>query len=101
MVVLKFIESFMDEHPLLCCSEEISKIKQEVAGENDEIKLRQKSSSIILISSHEKYSAKLKLVIPEDYPDTQVRLEQFKNLLFLCFCPFKFSRFSFVFPALA
>ena len=78
MVVLKFIRVFIDENPLCCCSEEITKVKREVSTKNDEIKLRQKNSSLTLISTEKKYRHKMRIIVPEDYPDTRVR--------YACFC---------------
>ncbi|KAF2351723.1 Ubiquitin-conjugating enzyme/RWD-like [Trinorchestia longiramus] len=74
--VLKFIRNFIDENPLCCCSEEISVLKQKIARPCDEIKLKQKTSSIIAIASEGKYCAKYSIAIPEDYPDTRVSLQE-------------------------
>lgn len=73
LIVLKFIRNFIDENPLCCCSEEISEVKQAVAREGDDIKLRQKSSSLSICAAEGPYSGKYIIGVPEDYPDTRVR----------------------------
>ena len=46
LVIIKFIKSFIDEHPLCVCHEEIAYIKRELLGPNDEMKLKQKTSQV-------------------------------------------------------
>ncbi|KAA0200494.1 hypothetical protein HAZT_HAZT008718 [Hyalella azteca] len=69
--VLKFVRNFIDENPLCCCSEEISELKQKIARPSDEIKLKQKTSSILVITMEGEYSCKYNITVPEDYPDTR------------------------------
>lgn len=76
LAVLKFVRSFIDENPLCCCSDEISKVKASVATPTDEIKLRQKTSSLLILSTHNNYKSKLRIVVPENYPDNQVSIEE-------------------------
>ena len=72
MAVLKYISTFLDEHPLCSCSEEISGIKKSVIHQQDEIKLKQKTSSLSLIVTEKQYRAKYNISVPEDYPDIRV-----------------------------
>ncbi|XP_047736743.1 uncharacterized protein LOC108682861 isoform X2 [Hyalella azteca] len=74
--VLKFVRNFIDENPLCCCSEEISELKQKIARPSDEIKLKQKTSSILVITMEGEYSCKYNITVPEDYPDTRVSLTE-------------------------
>ena len=70
----------MDEHPLCCCVDEITKIKQlmdsDKASEGnanpeqvtkDKLKLSQKTSTISLHVYKNEYFIKTKIKIPEDY----------------------------------
>jgi len=72
IVVLKLVSSFMDENPLCCCADEISGIKSEFLKEGDEIKLKQKNSTIVLSLREQLYYYSCSLVIPNEYPDSQV-----------------------------
>ncbi|CAB4064353.1 Serine/threonine-protein kinase PRP4 homolog [Lepeophtheirus salmonis] len=64
------------ENPLICCSGEISRIRDKLDDSKDKLKLSQKSSSISLsISTSNKYVYKLKIVIPFEYPNQQIQLE--------------------------
>ena len=69
----KFILKFIEDNPLCCCSEEISKVKS-LLGPDDVIKLSQKNSSVTLTISKEKYFVKCKLVIPDNYPKDRVEV---------------------------
>jgi len=76
MKVLRYISTFLDEHPLCSCSEEISSIKKSVIHQQDEIKLKQKTSSLSLIVTEKQYRAKYNISVPEDYPDIRVTVEE-------------------------
>lgn len=71
--VLRFVQTFIDENPLCCCSEEISNIKKKLIAGSDELKLRQKSSSVVLIVREGGYRIRYNISVPQDYPDTCVR----------------------------
>ncbi|XP_034247217.1 uncharacterized protein LOC117648671 [Thrips palmi] len=76
--LLKFIRSFIDENPLSCCYDEISTIKQKVLDpkvEGDELRLKQKSSSLILKVCQGNYFLKTNVIVPEDYPEKAVILQ--------------------------
>lgn len=69
--LIKFIKSFIDENPLSCCYDEISTIKQTVLDskvKGDELRLKQKSSSVVLKVCQGKYFLKTHVMVPEDYP---------------------------------
>ena len=67
----KFINKFIEDNPLCCCSEEINTVKK-LLGPDDLIKLSQKSSSVILTINKENYFLKCKIVIPDNYPKDKV-----------------------------
>jgi len=72
--VLKFIDKFIQDNPLCCCSQEIAQVKSLLSSE-DTLKLSQKSSSLNLTVSQAQYFLTLKVRIPCDYPASQVELE--------------------------
>ncbi|XP_050721074.1 uncharacterized protein LOC127000937 isoform X2 [Eriocheir sinensis] len=74
--ILRFVRNFIDENPLCCCSEEISNIKKKLIEGSDELKLRQKTSSVILKVKQGQYYLKYNLIIQENYPDQQIKIEE-------------------------
>ena len=70
--VLRFVRTFISENPLICCSEEISTVKKQLKEGFDELKLKQKSSSVLLSLKEGKYYLKVLIAIPNNYPDKQV-----------------------------
>ncbi|KAL0128232.1 hypothetical protein PUN28_003468 [Cardiocondyla obscurior] len=69
--VLKFIRNYIDENPLICCYEEILTLKK-LLEDKDELKLKQKTSSINLTLHQNLYYFKIKLEIPDNYPSNCV-----------------------------
>ena len=67
----KFIRQFIEENPLCCCAEEITKVKK-LLGPNDVIKLSQKNSAVNMTINKERYFLKCKVVIPDIYPEERV-----------------------------
>ncbi|KAL6254596.1 hypothetical protein P5V15_014648 [Pogonomyrmex californicus] len=65
--ILKFVSNFIEENPLVCCYEEISTLKK-LLDHKDELKLKQKSSSINLTLRQGLYHFKTKLGVPYNYP---------------------------------
>merc|ERR1712062_320032 len=61
----------IDENKLCVCADEISSIKK-LLSDADEVKLKQKTSQILIKICQEKYFVKLKLAVPEEYPLKQV-----------------------------
>ncbi|XP_014488743.1 PREDICTED: uncharacterized protein LOC106751948 [Dinoponera quadriceps] len=70
---LKFIRNYIEENPLICCYEEISILKK-LLTDRDELKLKQKNSTINLIVNQGLYYFKTKLVVPDNYPISNVSL---------------------------
>ncbi|XP_012278338.1 uncharacterized protein LOC105698565 [Orussus abietinus] len=71
--VLKFIRCFIDENALICCYDEIASIKK-LLWKEDELKLKQKASTIGIKVHQGGYYFKAKLSIPDNYPDTAVSI---------------------------
>ncbi|XP_015593406.1 uncharacterized protein LOC107266905 [Cephus cinctus] len=72
--VLKFISNFIEENSLVCCYDEIASLKK-LLLENDELKLKQKTSMIYLKAQQGSYYLKTKIVVPDNYPERCVGLE--------------------------
>lgn len=72
LCILKFIRNFLDENPLSCCYDEINTLKSYLKG-GDELKLKQKSSSLILKVSNAAYYLHVKIIIPDEYPKFAVK----------------------------
>lgn len=70
--VLRFVRNFIDENPLCCCSEEISNVRKKLIAGSDELKLRQKTSSVVVKLQEGQYIMKYNITVPENYPDKQV-----------------------------
>lgn len=74
--IIKFIDQFLEENPLVCCSDEISSIRALLDTEaGDKLKLSQKTSSISIHVIRGKYYFKAKIILPNDYPEKQVSIE--------------------------
>ena len=78
LFILKFINQFFDDNPLACCSEEISEVKK-LLGEDDKFKLSQKTSSICVQVSKNKYFFKAKIKVPNNYPLERITLENIES----------------------
>ena len=84
---LKYINQYIDEHPLCCCVDEIANVKKLMDSDKtsetstnskeleskDKIKLSQKTSTISLHVYKDEYFIKTKIKIPDDYPENQIR----------------------------
>lgn len=79
-VILMFIRQLIDDHPLCSCSEEISLLKRDIITKTDDLKLKQKLSSISLTMNEGLYIHKVDIQIPENYPDSAVRFEEHLDL---------------------
>ncbi|ELU12714.1 hypothetical protein CAPTEDRAFT_208488 [Capitella teleta] len=65
--IAKFIRKFIDDNPLCICSDEISNLKK-LLKTGDEIKLKQKTSQVILKLREGQYYMNVKLTVPDNYP---------------------------------
>ncbi|KAK7500064.1 hypothetical protein BaRGS_00008611 [Batillaria attramentaria] len=73
--MIRFVKTFVDENPLSVCSEEIAFIKKELLTPEDEIKLKQKTSQIVLKLRQEKYFLNLSITVPDSYPLQKIATE--------------------------
>lgn len=71
MHIIKFLRKFIDENPLVCCYDEISRVKK-VLSERDELKLKQKVSSIVLKVYNGDYFLSTKIGVPDSYPSSSI-----------------------------
>lgn len=70
-----FIKRFLDENPFIACSDEVVYIKKELIGEQDDLKLKQKSGIVYMTIRQNKYFLSVKLSVPDNYPSDAVRSE--------------------------
>lgn len=73
--LLQFIRNFIDDNPLCVCSEEITSIKKELISEQDELRIKQKTSSLILRICQDSYYLAVKIQVPDNYPAEQINVE--------------------------
>ncbi|KAL3267067.1 hypothetical protein HHI36_011208 [Cryptolaemus montrouzieri] len=75
LIILKFLRNFIDENPLACCYEEINELKSCIGG-GDQLKLKQKTSCIIVKVMNQKYYLQSIILIPDDYPEKSIDLQE-------------------------
>ena len=68
----QFLRKFIDDNPLCVCHEEISAIKRIFAAESDDVKLKQKTSQVVLKIRENEYFMHVRLTVPDDYPRSQI-----------------------------
>jgi len=73
--VAKFVSRFLDENPLSCCSAELAEVRKQLA-EGDELKLKQRTSTVSLSLVSERYHYRAHLVVPKHYPRESVTVEE-------------------------
>lgn len=66
--VFTFLRKFIDENPLICCYDEITDLKNILNGVRDELKLKQKTSTIVLKIVNDRYYLYGKVPVPDVYP---------------------------------
>lgn len=78
LLVLRFIEQYLKENPLCICFDEIQQLRKELGKEakSEQLKLKQKSTTVILTATGGKYFYKTSAYIPEEYPLKCVDLQQ-------------------------
>ena len=72
MPILKFIRQFIDDNPFTPCSNELAFIKKDLVEEQDSFKTKQKAGVIIYRIAQLEYFMKVKLTVPDHYPEKQV-----------------------------
>lgn len=73
--LVKFINKFIEDNPLLICSEEISQIKKKIISEEDEFKVKQKAGVIDYKINSCRYFLHIKITIPDRYPEECISIE--------------------------
>lgn len=81
LLVLKFIASYLTENPLCIIFDEIVAIKKLLGDNVSDLKLKQKTSSIVLTVRSDKYYFKIKPLIPEEYPEKCLSWEDYESNL--------------------
>ncbi|XP_035825482.1 uncharacterized protein LOC101862840 [Aplysia californica] len=69
--IIRYVKTFIEENPLCVCSDEISAVKK-LLNDSDDVKLKQKTSQIVLKVCQEQYFVGLRISVPDDYPAKQV-----------------------------
>jgi len=77
--ILKMIGQFIDDNPLACCYEEVTKVKSLLDQDQSTLKLSQKTSSMSLHIVKDKYFFKCKISVPNDYPTESVLIEKVES----------------------
>ena len=72
MHMLTFIRQFIDDNPFTPCSNELAYIKKELVAEQDTFKSKQKAGVIIHKIQMCDYYLKVKLTVPDEYPEEPV-----------------------------
>ena len=70
--MINFLKRFLDENPLCVCSDEINYMKRDLLKDTDELKLKQKTSQVVLKLKEQEYYLTARITVPESYPDKQV-----------------------------
>lgn len=73
--IIKYVNNFMQENPLLVCADEISQIKRTIVQQQDEFKVKQKAGVITYKIMCKKYHLHIKMTIPDLYPDQAVSID--------------------------
>jgi len=73
--LVKFTSKFLDDNPLMVCSEEVTFIKKSLADGQDDLKIRQKSGVLRYKIVKDRYYLDVKITVPEFYPAECVRIE--------------------------
>lgn len=75
MLMINFVKEFLIENPLCVCSEEILSVKKKLLTSDDSVILKQATSKVVYRISQEQYFMQFVLVVPEEYPIKQVKIE--------------------------
>ncbi|XP_068745402.1 uncharacterized protein [Montipora capricornis] len=73
--VLSFVRRFLDENPLIACSEELQYIKSRLLTEVDQLKVKQKAGILNICANQDKYFLDVKIAVPDDYHTAAVRID--------------------------
>ena len=70
--MMVFVKRFVEEHPLCVCSDEVNRIRAGLLRPADDMKLRQRSSQLLLRLRQGAYHLAVRLTVPDNYPVTQL-----------------------------
>ncbi|XP_058834348.1 uncharacterized protein LOC131691741 [Topomyia yanbarensis] len=73
MGLLKFVDTYLRENPLCIVTEEIFNVKKLLSVTSGDLKLRQKSSSILLTAKGGPFYISAKFHVPEQYPVERIQ----------------------------
>ncbi|KAK3748436.1 hypothetical protein QZH41_017308 [Actinostola sp. cb2023] len=74
-LLVLFVRKFLDENPLIVCSEELSYIKSKLITDQDQFKIKQKTGVINMSINENSYSMDIRLTVPDNYPDEPVSID--------------------------
>jgi len=75
----RFLKKLLDESPLLPCKDELNRAKNSFLEDSHTIKLKKKQGIIILDLKKNRYLYKVKIEVPDDYPNKPVVLKPERN----------------------
>ncbi|KAL9984109.1 hypothetical protein ACROYT_G006369 [Oculina patagonica] len=73
--MLMFVRKFLDENPLIACSDELQYVKTKLLTDNDQLKVKQKAGVLYIRANQDKYYLDMKITVPDDYHTAAVRIE--------------------------
>lgn len=74
--MMKFISKFLDDNPLMVCSEEVSFIKKKLVDAQDDLKIRQKNGVLRYRIAQDRYFLDVKIAVPYHYPVQPISIEK-------------------------
>ncbi|XP_050303557.1 uncharacterized protein LOC126741227 [Anthonomus grandis grandis] len=82
--LIKFLRKFIDENSLICCYDEISALRKLLSSQDD-LKIKQKTSSLLLKVYNGKYYLRGRITVPDVYPLTAVDIQDIDTNFTLTF----------------
>lgn len=73
--MLTFVRRFLDENPLIACSDELQYVKTKLLADTDQLKVKQKAGILNIRANQDKYYLDVKITVPDDYHTAAVRIE--------------------------
>ncbi|KAJ7392312.1 hypothetical protein OS493_011969, partial [Desmophyllum pertusum] len=73
--MLIFVRRFLDENPLIACSDELHYVKTKLLVDTDQLKVKQKAGVLNIRANQDKYYLDMKITVPDDYHTAPVGIE--------------------------
>lgn len=73
--MLIFVRRFLDENPLIACSDELQYIKSKLLSDSDELKIKQKAGVLNIHINQDKYYLHVKITVPDDYHTAAIKID--------------------------